>query len=236
MIDPEVSRASAVTSATTFPRNGIGLDSWADLHLAHQKSTPNKRYDQTLSLAHGTCKCHREIGRKGVPRVLVPWDPDGDNIDLFSEGFLNERGCSIQRGEQHTLTTPKGRVTEIKMWGTLPYILKEELQRVIDDLPDEVTPGRSGAQLQSPTAARACRNRVPMSETRAHLKHLAEFMPKDQLNNVCSKYRNPPDAYYGGDLSLFIGPDHFKPSEDVASTSPENFGSGTVDPRRSAAG
>ena len=88
------------------------------------------------------------------------------------------------------------------MWGTLPYILKDELQKVTDDLPDVVTPSRSGAQLQSPTAARACRNQVPMSETRAHLKHLREFMPKDQLNNVCCKYRNLPDAYYGGDLSL----------------------------------
>ena len=154
-----------------------------------------------------------------MPRVLVPWQSEGDNIDLFPEGFLYERGCAIQRGEQHTLTTPKGRTTEIQMWGTLPYILKDELQKVIDDLPDEVTPGRSGAQLQSPTAARACRNQVPMSETRAHLKHLREFMPKDQLNNVCSKYRNLPDAYYGGDSSLFISPDKFILSDDVAAAS-----------------
>ena len=209
---------SAATSATAFPRNGIGLDSWANVHLSHQRSSGKaQRYDHVLSLAHGSCKCHREIGRKGVPRVLVPWDTDGDNIDLFPEGFLYERGCSIQRGEQHILTTPQGRVIETKMWRTLPYILKEELQRVIDDLPDEATPGRSGVQLQSPTAARACRNLVPMSDTRAHLKHLSEYMPKDQLNNVCSKYRNLPDAYYGGDASLFITPDRFKPSEGAAS-------------------
>ena len=36
-------------------------------------------------------------------------------------------------------------------------------------------------------------------------------MPKTQLNNVCSKYRNLPDAYYGGDSSMFISPDRFKP-------------------------
>ena len=149
----------------------------------------------------------------------MPWNKEGDNIDLFPELFLWERGCVIQRGDQQTLTTPKGRTTEIKMWGSLPYILKDELQKVIDDLPDTDVPGRTGAQPQTPTAARACRNQVPMSETRAHLKHLAELMPKDQLNNVCSKYRNLPDAYYGGDSSLFVTPDKFVLSDDIATAS-----------------
>ena len=87
-----------------------------------------------LSLAHGTCKCHREVGRKGIPKVFVPWEKDGENIDLFPEGFLWDRGCEITRGKVHELTTPKGRKFSIKMWGTLPYISKDDLQKIVDDL------------------------------------------------------------------------------------------------------
>ena len=121
-----------------------------------------------------------------------------------------ERGCKIEKGDHHTLTTPKGKVVEILIWGTLPYILKDELQRVIDDLPEADALGRSGFQMEEPTAARVCRNIVPMSETRAHLKHLSTYMSKPQLNNVCSKYRNLPDTYYGGDTELFVTPDKMK--------------------------
>ena len=54
--------------------------------------------------------------------------------------------------------TPKGRVIQIKLWGTLPYITKDDLQRVIEDSPDESVPGRSGLIVETPTAARVCRN------------------------------------------------------------------------------
>ena len=155
-LDASLPRASAILPAN-FPRNAIGLDTWANVHMIHQKKSRSAPvFDHTLTLAHGTCKCHREVGRKGVPKVFVPWTEGQDNIDLFPEGFLRERGCSISRGQEHTLSTPKGRVVQIKMWGTLPYILKDDLQRVIDDLPEESVPGRSGQQVSPPTAARVC--------------------------------------------------------------------------------
>jgi hypothetical protein len=92
------------------------------------------------------------------------------------------------------------------MWGSLPYILKEDLHKLIQDLPDRTTPGRSGHQVHVPTAARVCRQQRFMSETKAQLKHLIPDMNKSTFNNVCSKYKNLPDTYYGGDYAQFIGP------------------------------
>ncbi len=167
-------------------------------------------FNDTLTLAHGSCKCRREVGPKGVPRVIVPNDPEGENIDLFPEGFLYERGCNIIRADQHTLTTPKGLVVYIRMWGSLPYISKEDLQKIIHDLPEHSVPGRSGHIVHVPTAARVYRNTVAMSETRSQLKNLLTDMPKTQFNNVFSKYRNLPDLYYGGDVAQVVTPDRLE--------------------------
>ena len=111
------------------------------------------------------------------------------------------------RATQHTLTTPQGNVVEIKMWGSLPYISKDDLHKVIADLPDHSAPGRNGLTAQVPTAACVRRNTVSMSETRSHLKHLLTDMSKPQFNNVCSKYKKLPDVYYGGDVAQVVGPD-----------------------------
>jgi hypothetical protein len=205
--DQEVARASAAVALPSFPRHCIGLDSWANVHMKHQKKHKGVQFPDVLTLAHGVCPGRREVGPKGVPRVVVEFDPEGDNIDLFPEGFLYERGCNILRGDTHTLTTPQGQVIEIKMWGTLPYITKEELQKIIADLPEHTVPGRSGLITQIPTAMRVCRNAVSMSETRANLKHLLTDMPKPQFNNVVSKYKNLPDVYYGGDITKVVSPD-----------------------------
>ena len=98
-VDQELARAAAVGGPKSqFPRQGIGLDSWANVHLIHQKAR-HCTYKDTLSLAHGGTKCHRQTGRKGVPVVMVPWIADGDNIDLFPEGFLLKRGCEIMKGK-----------------------------------------------------------------------------------------------------------------------------------------
>ena len=158
VVDAETTKALAAQGLPpAFPRNAIGLDSWANVHLIHQKhSKKTREYEHSLTLAHGTCKGFREVGRKGVPRVYVPWVTGGENIDLFPEGFLWDRGCSIIRGKEHMLETPKGRVVSIKMWGSLPYILKDDLRRVIDDLPDDEQLGRTGHCAQAPTAARVC--------------------------------------------------------------------------------
>ena len=88
--------------------------------MQHRKDCLNEFFPHTLTLAHGSCKCQRAIGQKGVPMVMVPWSDDGDNIDLFPAGPLWERGCDINYGSIPTLVSPKGHQYEIKMWGGLP--------------------------------------------------------------------------------------------------------------------
>ena len=75
------------------------------------------------------------------------------NVDLFPGGFLWERWCNVHLGDKSTVTTPKKREVEIFMWGSLPYLLKKDLQIIIDDLPDASEPGRTG-QMFAPTVAR----------------------------------------------------------------------------------
>jgi hypothetical protein len=85
------------------------LDSWANVWLKHQKDKPEAYYQDVLHLAHGECFCHKETSAKGIPTVYVPWSTSSDNIDLFPEGFLWERGCSIMRGDELKVLTPKKR-------------------------------------------------------------------------------------------------------------------------------
>ena len=102
-------RASSAHAEDCFPKNGIALDSWANVHLVHEKKPPAGRdYPHQLNLAHGTCPCFKTTGRKGVEQCFVPHTEGGDNIDLFPEGYLWERGCTIARGAEHSITTPKG--------------------------------------------------------------------------------------------------------------------------------
>ena len=83
---------------------------------------------QHCTVVHGTCKGYRDAGPKEISRVCVPKGPKGENIVLFLEGTLWERGCTTDRGHKHEIITPKGISVEIKMRGTLPYTSKQELQ------------------------------------------------------------------------------------------------------------
>ena len=181
--------------------------------IYEKQSKGPEKYQDLLTLANGDqCPCYREVKRKGVPRVKIPWVTGGENIDLFPEGFLWDRGCTILRGTVHTIQTPKDRVIHIKMWGTLPYILKDDLQRILDDLPEDTQEGRSGTHAQVPTAARVCRTNCTPAQIRNQLKHLRTTMSKEKLNNVSSKYRDLPEQYYGGVSDLFVTPEVFSRS------------------------
>ena len=224
-------RASAATGVKAFPRSAIGLDSWANVHLIHQKRSKNAPdFQDSLTLAHGKCRCRRETGRKGVPRVYVPWVADDENIDLFPEGFLWDRGCTITKGKEQLIQTPKDRVFKVSVWGTLPYISKEDLQRIIDDLPDEEQAGRTGVQAETPTAARVCRNLCTPAQVREQLKHLKLDMARGKLANVTSKYRNLPDVYYGGDSCQFVTPEKLREASPSFQSVIANYvGSSTLD-------
>ena len=141
----------------SFPRNWVGLDSWANIWLRHErvKESTIQNYEEDLGLAYGTIevKGRRDVGFKGVPRMFLPWLPEGENIDLVPEGFILERGCSLVKGDVNEITTPTGRVITIRWWGMLPCLTKSEWQQILDDLPPPETPGRSGWAADPPRVA-----------------------------------------------------------------------------------
>ena len=139
----------------------------------------------------------------------MPWEEDGDNIDLFPEGFVWERGCTTECGDKHVLRTPTGRTVIISVGGkgALPYILKNDLNLILNDLPEAQTVGRSGQPAEAPTVARASRTD---SLLRSQLHHLKDDFNKPQLQNVRSKYRNLPDLYYKDDPDKVITPERFE--------------------------
>ena len=113
--------ACAVTKSTRFPKDAVGLDNWANIWVIHQKRPHPEGYKDVLQLAYGDCQCHRDVGKKGVPRAFVKWREDGDNIDLFPHGFLHRRGCGInysQTGDAH-IVSPKNRNFPLKHWDYL---------------------------------------------------------------------------------------------------------------------
>ena len=81
------------------------------------------------------------------------------------------------------------------MWGSLPYISKDTLEEIVAELPEHDMPGRSGAIAPTTIIARICR----VSAIRTELQHLRDDgMDRVTFNNVCAKYKNLPDNYYGG--------------------------------------
>ena len=164
----DIVAAAGVNETGKFPREGVALDSWANVWLRHQRSMPESYYTDVLNLAFGSCLCHRETGMEGVPTVHVPYDPKGENIDLFPEGFLWERGCDIQRGTELLVISPKGRRIAVQMCGSMPYNTKNELNLLLSDLPEHHVMGRSGRPASPPKAARAaiCTDKVDLN----HLK------------------------------------------------------------------
>ena len=140
------------------------------------KDQPTGYFQDKLQLAYGECLCHKETSKKGVPTVYVPRTPSGDNIDLFPEGFLWERGCVITRGDILTVRSPKGREIKVKTWGSMPYISKNELNQLLLDLPEYQELGRTGRPAQVPKAAR-----VACAVRRVDLEHMKGEAPKGDI-------------------------------------------------------
>ena len=95
------------------------------------------------------------------------------------------------------------------MWGSMPYMSKSDLQRVLEDLPEATELGRTGEVIENPTAARVCRQECTSSSIHQQLKHLEPDIGKNELNKIRSKYRNLPDNYYGGDSTKYLSPENY---------------------------
>ena len=181
---------------------GQALDSWANVWLQHQKNKPDSYYQDVLHLAYGECRCHKETTDKGVPGVQVPWTSGSDNIDLFPEGFLWERGCNITRGDDLSISTPKGRKFVIQMWGNMPYVKADQLRQILSDLPDHSQAGRTGNSVSFPKAAR-------VAHVQVDLDHLSDILPVSDLRRIRSKYAGLPDLYYKDQSDAIITPQRF---------------------------
>ena len=98
------------------------------------------------------------------------------------------------------MRSPKGREIQVRLWGSMPYITKDELNQLIMDLPDHQEKGRTGKPAQAPKAARVAR------VSTESLDHLRGHIPKEDLARIKSKYRNLPDLYWEDDKAAVITP------------------------------
>ena len=182
-------------SAVFVPRNGVAMDSWANVWLRYKKSMPQAYFQDTVQLAYGTCLGHRDVLDKGVPVVWLPWDAAKDNIDLFPEGFLWARGCTVTRGRQCWISTPKGRQFEVKTWKTLPYVTKKDLHQILYDLPATGRSCRSGWPTVQPLTARAARvlADLDLEESAASKEEVVSVRRPDVGQDLCGHIvANPP--------------------------------------------
>ena len=83
--------------------------------------------------------------------------------------------------------------------------MKDDLNLILDDLPDGAIAGRSGHPAGNPTAARVSKTVSPQM-LRSQLKHLGTMFDKKQLTNIQAKYRKLPDFYYEDDQEKIITP------------------------------
>ena len=91
------------------------------------------------------------------------------------------------------MISPKGRRIAVQMWGSMPYITKNELNLLLSDLPEPHVMGRSGRPASPPKAARAA-----ICTEKVDLNHMKNELTTDEMKKVRSKYRNLPDTYWEG--------------------------------------
>ena len=84
----------------------------------------------------------------------------------------------------------------------MPYVTKDQLHKILSDLPDHQHPGRNGRPAQEPTAARVARVQVD-------LDHLKESVDTGVLAKIRSKYQTLPDVYWQDNPEAIITPDRF---------------------------
>ena len=201
----KAARASAVTVDESFPKGGLGLDSWANVMLKHVDPSEVEQWNSKLKLAHGECECELSTGEKGIPTSKVAFKEGGENIDLLLLGWLWSRGCDYtwnRRGP--SIKTPKSRYLQVLMWGLLPYIEEESVKLLLDDLPEANVPGRATDNVDP----QVCGARVSRG-TAVNLDHLQGELDIGDIRKQKAKYNCLPEVYYG-DEEQVVKPEHLE--------------------------
>ena len=86
-----------------------------------------------------------------------------------------------------------GRAIQVGMWGTLPYISKQGLQILLNDLPSKDAPGRDGQPAGSVVcSARVALNLVPTKVVRDSLDHLSSTLANHTVEEHGLEVSEPP--------------------------------------------
>ena len=136
-------RASVVCAARQNRQvaGGALLDSGANSQVKYVKDLPDDLFHIPLTIANGeSIPCAATIGEKGAPLVYIVGESDTEIMPL---GWLVERLCTMST-DFSFITTPKGRHLTVHQRDHLPYLTKEDLMTLFNDLPEPQEPGRSG--------------------------------------------------------------------------------------------
>ena len=123
------------------PCGGALLDSGANAMVKYVDALSKKEQVFPVTLASGkTIPCAKAIGPRGMPVVYMVGKSDTDILPLL---WLIERDCEISQ-DWRTLTTSKGRRLPVVIADCLPYLNKESVTQLLEDLPEAAMPGRNG--------------------------------------------------------------------------------------------
>ena len=123
------------------PCGGALLDSGANAMVKYVDALSKKEQVFPVTLASGkTIPCAKAIGPRGMPVVYMVGKSDTDILPLL---WLIEHHCKISQ-DWRTLTTSKGRRLPVVIADCLPYLNKESVTQLLEDLPEAAMPGRNG--------------------------------------------------------------------------------------------
>ena len=92
----------------------------------------------------------------------------------------------------------------------MPYIMKNELHLILNDLPEHHVTGRLGRPASPPKAARAASCAEPVN-----LDHIKHEFTSSELRKIRSTYRGLPDTYWHNEIESLITPERFDMLEQV---------------------
>ena len=109
--------------------------------------------------------------------------------------------------EGHKLQTPKSTI-KVHMWGSLPYITREDCKRLFRELPNKDVPSRDGKQVSAiASSARVARGiALTTKELRERLSHVQDEITPKAMRKLITKYKCIPDQYHNKPEDIITPP------------------------------